>query len=286
MWLILAFMSALFAGVTSVLAKLGVKDMDSNLATALRTIVVFAFAWAMVFITGAYTPVWEIEARNLLFLALSGLATGASWLCYFKALQMGGINKVVPVDKSSVVLTVLLASALLGEGLGPYKLLCVALIGAGTYMMIEKKDVTDMAGGKGWFIYAALSAVFASLTAILGKTGVTGMDANLGTAVRTGVVLVMAWIVVFVQKGPRSVKHIGGKNWLFLAMSGCATGASWICFYHALQSGPAGVVVPVDKLSILVTVFCGVVIFKEKVKLKSLSGLALIVAGTVWMIFI
>ena len=285
MWLALAFMSAFFAGVTSVLAKLGVKDMDSNLATALRTVVVFVFAWAMVFITNAYTPLRDVEARNLLFLTLSGLATGVSWLCYFKALQLGGINKVVPVDKSSVVLTVLLASALLREGLGLYKLLCVALIGAGTYMMIEKKDVTE-AEGKGWFIYAALSAVFASLTAILGKTGVTGMDANLGTAVRTGVVLVMAWLVVFVRKGPRSVKHIGGGNWLFLVLSGCATGASWICFYHALQAGPAGVVVPVDKLSILVTVFCGAVIFKEKLKLKSLSGLALIVAGTIWMIFV
>lgn len=281
MWILFAFGSAIFAGLTAILAKCGIKNTDSNVATALRTIVVLIFSWVMVAVTGTYTPLSSIDSKTLIFLILSGLSTGASWLCYFKALQIGDVNKVTPIDKSSTILTMLLAFMFLGEGFTMIKVVAMILIGVGTYMMIQKKE-TEQAKQKGnmWLIYALGSAIFASLTSILGKVGIEGIDSTLGTAIRTIVVLVMAWVVVFVTKKENTIKSIGRKDWIFLVLSGFATGGSWLCYYRALQTGPASIVVPIDKLSILITIAFSYIVFKEKLNKKSAIGLVLIVAGT------
>lgn len=285
MWIILAFGSAFFAGVTAVLAKLGIQDMDSHLATALRTIVVLVFAWMMVFIKGTQTTMPDISRESYLFLGLSGLATGGSWLCYFHALQLGDVNKVVPIDKSSTILTILLAFLFLREPISLPKSIGVVLIAIGTFMMIEKKDVNGrQARGGSWLLYAVGSAVFASLTSILGKVGISGVESNLGTAIRTGVVLVMAWVMVFAT-GKQHMLHGIPKGELgFICLSGIATGASWLCYYKALQDGLASVVAPIDKLSILVTVAFSYLVFHEKLSKKSAIGLAGIVSGTLVML--
>ncbi len=281
MWVVFAFGSALFAGLTAVLAKSGIRSTDSTVATAVRTVVVLAFSWMMVFAVGSQGEAGQVPPRALLFLVLSGLSTGASWLCYFKALQVGDINTVVAVDKSSTVLTILLAFLFLGEGLTLVKGLGVALIAGGTVLMLEKKDRGANAGkGRGWLLYAVGSAVFASLTSILGKVGIAGVESNLGTALRTGVVLVMAWGMVLVTGKAREVARIPKKELGFICLSGVATGASWLCYYRALQDGPASVVVPIDKLSILVTVVFSYIVFHEKLTRRSGAGLMAIVCGT------
>lgn len=328
MWILYAVLSAVFAGVTAILAKVGIKNVESNLATALRTVVVLLFSWLMVFITGGQKGIASISGHTLLFLILSGLATGASWLCYFKALQIGDVNKVTPIDKSSTVLTMLLAFFLLGEPIGLLKLICMALIGAGTYMMIarkkparekrkikvkesiheegadkkydrniikdagknmtqektQKNECQLTSGKKSWLVYASFSAVFASLTAILGKIGIQGVDSNLGTAIRTGVVLVMAWLIVFLTGRQKEIRRIDRKSHLFLALSGITTGLSWLCYYRALQEGYASVVVPIDKLSILITVFFSAAILKEKLSVMAAAGLVLITSGTLLLL--
>ena len=284
MWLFYAIGSAFFAGVTSILAKCGIRKTDSTVATAVRTIVILVFSWIMVFVAGSQDQITGISGRTLLFLILSGAATGASWLCYFKALQIGDINKVVPIDKSSTVLTILLALIFLQEGISLPKAAAVAVIAAGIFLMIEKKDVQETKSGRGgWFLYAAGSAFFASLTAILGKIGITGVESNLGTAIRTCVVLVMAWLMVLVTGKQGEVKKTGRKELAFICCSGIATGASWLCYYRALQEGPASVVAPVDKLSVLVTVAFSYFVFGEKLGKKEAAGLALLTAGTVAM---
>lgn len=286
MWVMLAFASAFFAGVTSILAKCGIKETDSNVATAVRTVVVLVFSWVMVLLAGSFCTIGTVSARTWIFLVLSGLATGASWLCYFKALQTGDINKVVPVDKSSTVLTVLLAFLFLNEELTGLKAAAIVLIGLGTYLMIQKKKTAalDSAKGGAWLLYACGSALFASLTAILGKIGIEGLESNLGTAIRTSVVLVMAWVVVFATGKQGAVRGIPPKEMLFICLSGLATGASWICYYRALQDGLASVVVPVDKLSILVTILFSYVVFHEKLSKRAAAGLCMIVAGTLAML--
>ncbi len=288
MWIVFAFLSALFAGITSILAKCGIKKTDSTVATAIRTIVVLLFSWGMVFFVGSQSAIWKMDGKTLLFLALSGLATGASWLCYFKALQLGDINKVVPIDKSSTVLTILLAAMILQEPVHWSSGVGIVLIAIGTLLMIEKKNTTktkiqkDKSGE--WLLYAIGSAVFASLTAILGKIGISGVESNLGTAIRTGVVLVMAWLMVLVKGKQKEIHAIDKKELSFICFSGIATGGSWLCYYKALQDGPASVVVPIDKLSILVTVAFSFFVFKEKLTRKSAAGLLLIVLGTLAMV--
>lgn len=285
MWVAYAFAAAFFAGITSILAKIGIKNIDSHLATALRTIVVLFFAWLMVFIVGSQYTLADVSNTSLVFLLLSGFATGASWLCYFRALQIGDVNKVVPIDKSSTVLTIILAMLFLGEEFNLSKFFCITAITIGTYMMIDMKKTSESKlKGKEWLAYALLSAVFASLTAILGKIGIAGVEANLGTAIRTVVVLVMAWLLVFLQGTHKQIKSIAKKSWLFLFLSGIATGLSWLFFYRALQDGPASIVVPIDKLSILVSVAFGYFIFKEKLAAKSSFGLFLIVSGTLGLL--
>lgn len=286
MWIVFAFGSALFAGLTSILAKCGIRKTDSNVATAIRTIVVLFFSWMMVFIVGAQGEIGAVSAKTWIFLILSGLATGASWLCYFRALQMGNVNKVVPIDKSSTILTILLAFLFLHEEISVWKLVCVVLIGAGTFMMITKKENPDapQKESKMWMIYAVLSAVFASLTSILGKVGMECVNSNLGTAIRTVVVLIMAWIVVFVTGKQNTIRQIEKKELGFICLSGVATGASWLCYYKALQDGLASVVVPIDKLSIMVSILFSYLVFQEKLSKKALFGLVLIVAGTLLML--
>lgn len=286
MWIALAFASAFFAGVTSILAKCGIKKTDSNVATAIRTIVVLIFSWIMVFIVGSQNTITSVDTKTWIFLILSGLATGASWLCYFKALQIGDINKVVPIDKSSTILSILLAFIFLHEDVSYIKIIAVIVIAIGTYLMIQKKETQGQqsSGGKSWLIYAVLSAVFAALTSILGKIGIEGLDSNLGTAIRTSVVLIMAFIVVFATGKKSAIREIPKKELLFICLSGFATGGSWLCYYKALQDGLASVVVPIDKLSILVTIAFSYIVFHEKLTKKAAVGLIFIVAGTLAML--
>ena len=284
MWILSAFGSALFAGLTAILAKCGIRRTDSTVATAIRTIVVLAFSWLMVFIVGSQDTIGGISGKTLLFLVLSGLATGGSWLCYFKALQLGDVNKVVPIDKSSTVLTILLAAIFLQEGISLPKGIGVALIAMGTFLMIERKQSSGETKSAAWLWFALGSAVFASLTAILGKVGISGVESNLGTAIRTGVVLVMSWIMVFVTGKRGELKRVPRNELGFICLSGLATGGSWLCYYKALQLGPASLVAPIDKLSILVTVLFSYLVFHEKLSKKALAGLAVLVAGTLVML--
>ena len=281
MWLAYACGSAFFAGITAILAKVGIKKIDSNLATAIRTIVVLIFAWIMVRLTGSYTPIGSIGTRTLIYLTLSGIATGASWLCYFRALQLGDVNKVTPIDKSSTILTMILAVIFLNEGLNEKKIIAMVLIGVGTMLTRKKSSGTK---SRAWLIYALLSAVFASLTSILAKVGIDGVNSNLGTAYRTGVVLVMAWVVVFVTKKQKQVRSMTFRDGMFLILSGIATGASWLCYYRALQLGEASVVVPIDKLSIVVTIVFSSVFLNERLQPKAFFGLLMIVGGTLLLI--
>lgn len=283
MWLLYAVGSALFAGLTSILAKCGIRKTDSTVATAIRTIIVLIFAWVMVFVVGSQGTIASIPARSLAFLGLSGLATGVSWLCYFYALQRGPIDKVVPIDKSSTVMTILLAALLLGESVTLTRGIGVVLIAAGTFLMIEKKGGVQKEEN-GWMLAAFGSAIFAALTSILGKVGITGVESNLGTALRTGVVLIMAWVMVFVQGKQGRVKAVPENELGFICLSGLATGASWLCYYKALQLGPASLVAPIDKLSILVTVLFSYIVFHERLSRKALTGLAMLVAGTLVML--
>lgn len=284
LWLIMAVLSAFFAGLTSILAKCGIRRTDSDVATALRTIVVLAFSWVMVLIVGSADTITTIEPRSLLFLILSGLATGASWICYFKALSIGNVNKVVPIDKSSTILTVILAIILFGETNHlAVKLIGTVLLAVGVFLMIEKKNAEAKETKAVWVPYAVGSAVFAALTSILAKVGISGAESNLGTAIRTGVVLVMAWLIVFIKGKQSQLKTLDKKELGFIALSGLATGGSWLCYYYAIQNGIVSVVVPIDKLSIVITVLFSYFVFKEKLSKKALIGLLLMVCGTLAM---
>ena len=284
MWVLLAFLSALFAGVTSILAKIGIKKTDSSVATAIRTVIVLLFSWLMVWIVGSSDTLASIGGKSFLFLILSGLATGASWLCYFKALSVGDVNKVVPVDKSSAVLSILLAIVIFGETEQlAVKLTGTLLIAVGTYLMTCRKENAGAVKDGNWFPWAAGSAVFAELQSVLAKIGVENVESNLATAIRTTVVLVMAWLVVFCTHKTGEVRHIPKRELLFICLSGIATGASWLCYYRALAMGQASIVIPIDKLSIVVSVAFAYFAFGEKLTKKSAAGLALIVVGTLGM---
>ena len=284
MWLMMAVLSAFFAGLTSILAKCGIKKTDSDVATAIRTVVVLIFSWVMTFLVGSYHQITGIAPKSFLFLILSGLATGASWICYFKALSMGDVNKVVPIDKSSTVLSVLLAIICFGETERlPIKLCCTAALAAGIFLMVEKKKTETKDINRKWMPYAIFSAVFAALTSILAKAGITGVESNLATALRTGVVLIMAWVIVFFKGKQKQITQIDRKELFFIFLSGLATGGSWLCYYYAIQNGIVSVVIPIDKMSILVTVLFSFLVFKEKLSSKALAGLCLMTAATVAM---
>lgn len=284
MWIVSAVLSALFAGLTSIFAKCGIKKTDSDVATALRTTVVLLFSWIMVFVVGSQNQISSISARSFLFLILSGAATGASWLCYFKALSCGDVNKVVPIDKSSTVISVLLAIFLLGETDNlAVKLIATAFISVGIFLMVEKKKTEQKQEKRQWALFASLSAVFAALTSILAKIGIDGVESNLATAVRTCVVLVMAWLIVLIKGKQKQVKAVDKKELVFICISGVLTGASWLFYYSAIKHGKVSVVVPIDKLSIIVSIAFSYIVFKEKLSKKAFLGLVLMVAGTLIM---
>ncbi|MDO4543224.1 MAG: EamA family transporter [Clostridia bacterium] len=284
MWILVAVLSAFFAGLTSILAKCGIKKTDSDLATAIRTVVVLLFSWLMVLLTGSIKTIAEIGTKSLVFLVLSGLATGASWICYFKALSMGDVNKVVPIDKSSTVLTVLLAIILFGETDNlAIKLISTAVLAAGIFLMVERKQSGQQAEKRSWMLYAVLAAIFAALTSILAKVGIEGVESNLATAIRTVVVLAMAWLIVFIRGKQSALKSLDKKELMFIALSGLATGASWLCYYYAIQNGVVSVVVPIDKMSILFTVLFSYIVFREKLTKKAAVGLCLMAAATLAM---
>lgn len=284
MWLIAACLSAFFAGLTAILAKCGIRKTDSDVATALRTFVVLVFSWVMVFAVGSAGTIASIDSTSVIFLILSGISTGASWICYFKALSLGDVNKVVPIDKSSTVLSVLLAIIIFNETNNlVIKLLGTAILAVGIFLMIEKKDAAQGKRRSSWFIYAVFSAVFAALTSILAKIGIADVESNLGTAIRTGVVLAMAWLIVFAKGKLKMMKVIGKKELIYISLSGVATGASWLCYYYAVQNGIVSVAVPVDKLSIVITVLFSYIVFKEKLTKKTFAGLCLMTAGTLVM---
>ena len=279
MWVIYAFGSAFFAGMTSILVKCGLKKTNSTVATAIRTIIVLIMSFFMVLIVGSLKDIATVSAKNWVFLVLSGIATSASWLCYFRAIQLGDVNKVAPIDKSSTILTILLAFILLKEPVSWLQSVCVCMIAAGTFMMIEKKDVGIVTNtSRAWLPYAAASAVFAALTSI------SGVESNLGTMIRTIVVLFMSWLTVFATGKGKEVRGIPKGEMAYICVSGIATGASWLMFYKALQEGLASVVVPIDKLSILVTVAFSYFVFGEKLSVKAFFGLLLIVSGTLLML--
>lgn len=290
MWILFACLSAFFAGCTAILAKIGIEDTDSHLVTALRTVVVLIFTWLMVFLVGSQDTIGTITPYSYLYLFLSGLSTGASWLCYFRALQLGDVSKVTPIDKSSTVLTMVLALIFLGESVTFFKLLGMLGIALGTYWMIQRKPArqatvpTSAAKSKGWLFYGFLSAIFAALTSILGKIGIENVESNLGTALRTIVVLLMAWAIVFATGKQKEISHIRPKSWWFIILSGIATGLSWLCYYKALQTGPASIVAPIDKLSVLVTVLFAAVFLKEKLSRRALLGLIVLTAGTLLLL--
>lgn len=284
MWIAAACCSAVFAGLTAILSKCGIKNTNSDVATAIRTSVVLLFSWIIVFAVGAHKTLADISAKSWIFLILSGLATGASWICYFKALSLGEVSKVAAVDKSSVVLSVLFAIVIFPDErtLWWVKLICLAAIAVGTFLMTDIKRGDDKSRFA-WFVFALLSAVFAAATSLLAKIGIENVNSNAATAIRTCVVLVMAWLIVFCRKEAKFVKEVKGKDLIFLILSGVATGASWLCYYYAISQGQVSVVVPIDKLSILITVFFSLIVFKEKLSLKAWIGLALLTAGTVLM---
>ena len=288
MWLLAACLSALFAGLTSVLAKAGVATTSSTVATALRTVVVAAGAWGMAAMVGSASSLGTIDGRSLLFLILSGLATGASWLCYFAALARGDVSRVAPIDKLSTVLAIVLALILLSEPVTAWSVVGIVVITAGTLLMVDPDDLSGLPlalrRGRSWLTYALASALFAALTSILGKVGISGVDPTLGTAVRTLVVLAMAWVIVAWQRRIREVRSIPARELAFIVASGAATCASWLAYYHALKDGPASVVVPIDKLSILVTVAFSAAVFHERFTGRYLAGLTLMCAGTAAMV--
>ena len=284
MWMIAAVFSAVFAGLTSILAKCGIRKTNSDVATAMRTIVVLVFSIIMVFVVGSENSIYEITKTSWIFLILSGLATGASWLCYFKALSLGDVNKVVPIDKSSIIISVLLAIFLFKETNHlAVKLTGTIFIGIGTYLMIEKKQSAGHKDGNGWMIYAILSAVFAALTSVLAKVGISGVESNLGTAIRTVVVLIFSWAIVFLKGEKEQILRTPRNELLYIGLSGLATGASWLCYYYAIQHGELSVVVPIDKMSILVTVLFSRIFLKEKLTKKAFLGLLFMCAGTLAM---
>lgn len=285
MWIIFAFVSAVFAGITSILAKCGIRKTDSTVATAIRTFIVLLMSFLMVLVVGSLNGISNISPKTWIFLILSGLSTGASWLCYYKALQLEDVNKVVPIDKSATILTIILAFIVFHETISFLKVICIVLITIGTYLMIEMKaQTTSTEKSKLWLIYALLSAVFASLTSILGKIGIDSIESNLGTMIRTSVVLVMAWLMVFITGKEKSIKKASPKELTFICLSGVATGASWLCYYKALKDGVASIVVPIDKLSIVITIAFSCIFLRKKLSKRSAVGLALIVTGTLAML--
>ena len=286
LWILMAISSSFFAGLTAIFAKLGIKKTDSDVATLLKTVVVLIFSWIMVLIVGSAESISDISNKSFLFLVLSGIATGASWICYFKALSIGNINKVTVVDKSSMILSVLLAIILFGETNNLIiKLALIVLYSLGVFLMIEKKR-DNKETKKRWLILALAAALFASLTTIFAKVGVKNVESNLATAIRTSVVLIMSFMIVLIKKKENLLTQVEPKEMMFIFLSGIATGASWLCYYYAIQNGIVSVVVPIDKMSALFTILFSFIVFKERISKKSLIGLILMLISTLSLVFV
>lgn len=286
LWILMAISSSFFAGLTAIFAKLGIKKTDSDVATLLKTVVVLIFSWIMVLIVGSAESISDISNKSFLFLVLSGIATGASWICYFKALSIGNINKVTVVDKSSMILSVLLAIILFGETNNLIiKLALIVLYSLGVFLMIEKKR-DNKETKKRWLILALAAALFASLTTILAKAGIKDVESNLATAIRTSVVLIMSFMIVLIKKKENLLTQVEPKEMMFIFLSGIATGASWLCYYYAIQNGIVSVVVPIDKMSALFTILFSFIVFKERISKKSLIGLILMLISTLSLVFV
>jgi len=287
-WIIYALLASAFAGLTAVLAKIGISGVNSHLATAIRTVVIVVFSWLMVFIVGSFSELTAVSGRTWLFLIASGLATGASWLCFFYALKFGTVSQVSPLKKSSMVLTIILAFLILGEPFGLWQMIGMSFIIIGTLLMLKlkKKNPSETTTEKGgnWLLFGLLASVFASLVTILGAIGIADVEANLGNAIRVVVVLIASWGMVFLTDNHKGIREIDKKNWLFLILSGLATGGSWLFFFRALQIGPASGVVPIDKLSILLNILFARIFLKEKQSPKQLAGLACLTVGTLLLV--
>jgi bacterial/archaeal transporter family protein len=289
MSIILALLAALFASFTAILAKIGIEDVDSNLATAVRTIVVVIMAYLMVVITGQTGNIMAVSAKSFIFLVLSGLTTGLSWLAFFKAIQIGDVSKVVPIDKASVVLTILLSFLVLRE---PATMPVVAggvIISIGTFVLIgkDKKKKTQrkkVFNTKSYIFLAIMSAVFAALTNILAKIGIEDVDSNVATFIRTVVIILFAWGIVFFQGTVKELKKISKKSYIFLILSGAATGFSWLCYFAALAIGKVSIVNPIDKFSVVLTMILSFIILKEKPTKSTVTGAVLITIGTALLI--
>lgn len=289
MSIILALLAALFASFTAILAKIGIEKVDSNLATAVRTVVVVIMAYLMVAITGQTDSIFNISMKSYIFLILSGLTTGMSWLCFFKAIQIGDVSKVVPIDKASVVLTILLSFIILGEPATAFVVSGGIIISIGTFVLIGKEKKNDRKKKKGfntksYIFLAVLSAVFAALTNILAKIGIEDVDSNVATFIRTVVIILFAWGIVFFQGTFKELKNISKKSYLFLLLSGAATGLSWLCYFAALALGKVSIVNPIDKFSVVLTMVLSFIILKEKPTKNTIAGAILITIGTALLI--
>jgi len=289
LWFLYALGAAGFAGITTILAKIGLKDVDSHLATAIRTMAAIVCAWVIVFMAGSQGGIRYMDARTWIFLILSGLASGGAWLCRFRALKHGNVNKVTPITKTSVILTMILAFIFLGEPMGPVMVAAIILMGTGTWLMLEfkkTKAAEKAAGSKSWIFFAVLAAIFASLTAIFGSVGVAYMDASLWTALRTMIVALLSWMMVYTTGNRQKIRSVRLKSWIFLVLSGLATGGSWLFFYHALKIGNASLVVPIDQLSIVLTMGFARLFLGEHFSGRSLIGLAILAAGILLPVFV
>lgn len=281
MWIINAFLSAIFAGMTSILSKMGLEDISSHYVTALRTSVVLVFTWVMYYVTGS--SMQGINSYNFMFIVLSGFATGASWLCYYRALSLADVSQVVPIDKLSTFLTMIFAFVIFHEEVTWVKVVCIFMMFIGTYLM-QKRPQKELNHDKRWLIYAFLSAIFASLTAILAKIGIENVDSQTVTALRTIVVVIMAWIVVFVTKSYSPIALLNKKQLKAIFFSALATGLSWLCYFAALKEGPASIVVPIDKLSIVISILFAYFVLNEKQSIKTILGLICIVISTLLLL--
>lgn len=285
MWILFALGAAFFAGITSIFAKVGVSEVDSTLATALRTIVILIFSIIVVIIIGSFNEVYNLSIKTLIFLILSGITTALLWIVYFKALSLANVNKVAPIDKTSIILTLVLSSLFLNEKITIVKIISMILIIVGTYLMTSKNSNEKEKNSK-WIIYALLTALFTSLATILGKIGINDVESNLGALIKTMIVLIIIWIVVFIKKKNKKIKSIDKKSWLFILLSGITTGLSWLCYFKALKEGEASIVFPIEKLSIVVAVLFSTIFLKEKITKKSIAGLITIVIGVILLIII
>ena len=283
MYIIYALLASVFSGLTSVFAKTGIKNIDSLLATFLRTIVISLFLFLIVIWKENLNEIFLLDKKTILFLILSGISNTLLWICYFKALDLGTVSKVTPVDKTSIVLTLILSSLFLNEKITTIKIISIVLILSGTFLTIKKESK----GSKDnkWIIYAILTAVFTSTTTVLSKIGIESTNTTLITFLRTIVVLIILTTITLFKKKYKSIKDIEKRSWLFIILSGLSTSLSWLFYFKALALGEASIVFPIEKLSLVVSILISIIFLKEKVNKKQIIGIIIIVIGTSLLFF-